>query len=180
MARTEEQYASYIESLKQLLALPEERENELIKASRAGVDQLRAAESQERQLRENWDRIERLERELSSKLGRLAQSTGVSLAEQAQPVMHSSSADLLKDMHHMIQEVQTLESSWSWISNMRYQLQTPQTIATSPPQAPLVQQSLQGHEISPTTPKSKSKTGLIAGVTLVAAMVIVGILIFVL
>lgn len=179
MARTEEQYASYIESLKQLLALPEERENELIKASRAGVDQLRAAESQERQLRENWDRIERLERELSSKLGRLAQSTGVSLAEQAQPVMHSSSADLLKDMRHMIQEVQTLESSWSWISNMRYQLQTAQTIATSPPQAPLVQQS-QGHEISPTTPESKSKTGLIAGVTLAAAMVIVGILIFVL
>lgn len=182
MPVSEHEYAVYIDALQQLLTLPEQQANELLQAGRVGVEELRAAQAQERQKRESWDRIERLQRELDMKLGRLAQNARVIVSQPPCMLESTSSKELLTDLKGRVRQVETLDSSWSWVNNMRQQLQ--QNQRTQPP--PVPRTSFQPPPVptpqvdKPAEPaKSGNKMPIIIG-AVVVVLAILGILPFVL
>lgn len=182
MPVSEQDYAVYLDALQQLLTLPEQQANELLQAARVGVDELRAAQSQERQQRESWDKIERLQRELDMRLGRLAQNAQVTVSQPPQMMQSTSSKELLTDLKGMVRQVETLDSSWSWVSRMRQQLQQNQQLQPPPasvpnfppPPAPTPQVE------KPAEPaRSSNKIPIVIGAVLVV-LAILGIFLFVL
>lgn len=182
MPASEQEYLVYLDALQQLLTLPEQQTNELLGASRVGIDELRAAQSQERQQREAWERIERLQRELDMRLGRLAQTAQVTLSQPPRMLQSTSSKELLTDLKGMVREVETLDSSWSWISNMRQQLQQNQLAQALSAPVPNFQPSAAStpQVEKPAEPtKSSNKIPIVIGVVVVV-LAILGILPFVL
>lgn len=169
-----QQYSTYLNSLNQLLDFPQRQQKELSNASRIGSDELRSAESYERDLQQSWKEIDRLQRELNDKAGRLSQATGVFLKEHPPIVQHNSSKDLIVDFRSMLQRVESLNSSQSWIDELNRKIAAANYVRPAAPIRTTTVASSSSTQTSNTVQnKSNSKMMIIAGVAVAAVIVVI-------
>ena len=174
-----QQYSTYLNSLNQLLAFPQRQQKELSNASRIGADELHSAESYERDLQQSWKEIDRLQRELNDKVGRLSQVTGVFLQERPPIVQHNSSKDLIVDFRSMLQRVESLNSSQSWINELNRKITSVNYVRPAAPIRTMPVTSSSSTQSDNTTQnKPNTKMMIIAGIAIVAVIVVIAVIMF--
>lgn len=168
MNTSETNYSDYLAALSDLTRLPKLQNDALNQASQLGLEALRMAESRERQMKSNWENIARKHQALLVETSRLAHLCGATPVEQV--AFYGNSDELLKDIRRMQNECDSLNSSWSFISNEQHKM-TSQSLSLPP--VPTGEASSPTPTSTTTGSSNKSKKLLVAGIgALVAVLVI--------
>lgn len=168
MNTDETNYSDYLAALSDLTRLPKLQNDALNQASQLGLEALRMAESRERQVKSNWENIARKHQALLVETSRLAHLCGATPVEQV--AFYGNSDELLKDIRRMQNECDSLNSSWSFISNEQHKMTSQSSSLPPVPMGGALPQTP-----PPTTigPSDKSKKPLVAVVCALAAVLVV-------
>lgn len=163
-------YETYLATLQQLAALPTQKSAALREAERAGVDAMRAASRELREVEDGWSKVASHQQRLAQEVYRLAHSTSSEGVDtlKSDPKSPQQARQVL---HGFDQELRTLRNSWKWVEDA--QKREPRQAAT-PPGPPRPQPAVQQAAVVPAAVQpQRGKTYL----PILAALVIIVVIV---